>query len=423
MPPRKKLPLKDKEILERYNAGESTMELAAVCGCSNVSIGRRIRQSGGKLRSFSECRQKKLPLTDSEIMERYNTGENTIELANVCECCSETISKAIKRAGGGLRTKSEYQLKTTSEMEAEMRKRYDAGARAVDLAQEYNVDQSTVYYAIERAAGTIRSHGESQSKKLPLVDEEITNRYDAGETPKELGEACGCSECPILKAIKRAGGRLRTISEAKIKALPITDKELRKRYEDGENASELAEEYGCYPPKICRAIKRAGGILRDNGEAHYKKLPFTEVEVRKLYESGKTSRELAEICGCSSPMIGDVVRRAGGEMRDIIGENSHLWKGGVSFEPYCHKFNKRFKESIREKFGRVCFLCPTTEEENGRKLNVHHVNYNKDCLCDDSECEFVPLCDSCHSKTNHNQDYWESYIMAALWYRGLKNGL
>lgn len=95
-------------------------------------------------------------------------------------------------------------------------------------------------------------------------------------------------------------------------------------------------------------------------------------------------------------------------------DNNASWKGGISFEPYCPKFNKPFKESVREKFGRVCFLCPTTEEENGEKLSVHHVNYNKDCLCDDSVCEFVPLCNKCHSKTNHNRDYWENMIMQKL---------
>ena len=96
------------------------------------------------------------------------------------------------------------------------------------------------------------------------------------------------------------------------------------------------------------------------------------------------------------------------------GEKNPMWKGGVSFEPYCPKFNEAFKESIREKFNRTCFLCPTTEAENGRKLSIHHVNYNKDCLCDDSDCEFVPLCSRCHTKTNHNRTYWENLIMDKL---------
>jgi len=99
---------------------------------------------------------------------------------------------------------------------------------------------------------------------------------------------------------------------------------------------------------------------------------------------------------------------------NLRGKNACNWKGGISFEPYCHKFNDAFKESIREKFGRVCFLCPTTEEENGRKLSVHHVSYLKDCLCDDSDCEFVPLCMRCHGKTNHDREYWEKTIMEKL---------
>lgn len=96
------------------------------------------------------------------------------------------------------------------------------------------------------------------------------------------------------------------------------------------------------------------------------------------------------------------------------GENASNWNGGSSFEPYCPKFDEKFKESIREKFGRVCFLCPTTEEENGKKLSVHHINYNKDCLCDDSDCRFVPLCMRCHGKTNHDREHWENLIMEKL---------
>jgi len=98
----------------------------------------------------------------------------------------------------------------------------------------------------------------------------------------------------------------------------------------------------------------------------------------------------------------------------MVGENAPGWKGGISFEPYCHKFNEKFKESIREMFGRVCFLCLMTEEENGRKLGVHHVYYNKSCLCDDVKCEFVPLCVPCHAKTNHDREYWVTLIMENL---------
>ena len=110
--------------------------------------------------------------------------------------------------------------------------------------------------------------------------------------------------------------------------------------------------------------------------------------------------------------------------RNQRGENNPAWKGGVSFEPYCEKFNDAFKEKIRNKFDRTCFLCNRTEEEIMKemesdnkeihRLSVHHVNYNKNCLCNDSECEFVPLCISCHIKTNTDRKYWETFLMKKL---------
>jgi hypothetical protein len=97
------------------------------------------------------------------------------------------------------------------------------------------------------------------------------------------------------------------------------------------------------------------------------------------------------------------------------GDKNRRWKGGISFEPYCVKFNNAFKDYIRAKFGYRCFLCPTTQAENGNKLSVHHVNYNKDCGGDgDKTCNFVPLCRSCHTKTNTNRDYWQKIITDKL---------
>lgn len=101
------------------------------------------------------------------------------------------------------------------------------------------------------------------------------------------------------------------------------------------------------------------------------------------------------------------------------GKKNPNWKNGASFEPYCYKFNEQFKQYIRTKFGNVCFLCGKTEEENGKHLCVHHVDYRKSCGCvntkeekksDDSSCQFVPLCISCNSKVNFNRDLWERRI-------------
>jgi len=93
-----------------------------------------------------------------------------------------------------------------------------------------------------------------------------------------------------------------------------------------------------------------------------------------------------------------------------MGDKSHLWKGGISFEPYCEKFNRPFKERVRKFFERTCVECGKTEEESGRKSDVHHVNFDKQTCCNDSKPLYVALCHSCHLKTNHNRAYWEKHF-------------
>ncbi len=97
------------------------------------------------------------------------------------------------------------------------------------------------------------------------------------------------------------------------------------------------------------------------------------------------------------------------------GELSGNWKGGVSFEPYCSKFNKRLKERVRERDGRVCQICRRTEKENGKKLAVHHIHYDKENCYPD----LIALCAECSTKVNFNREYFEDLFMENLRLRGM----
>lgn len=95
------------------------------------------------------------------------------------------------------------------------------------------------------------------------------------------------------------------------------------------------------------------------------------------------------------------------------GEKSWNWKGGSSFEPYCPKFNNQLKERIRDRDDRTCQLCGV--KENGQKLSVHHIHYDKpNCNPD-----LISLCHVCHTKVNHNREHWEQYFTDLLLKRGL----
>lgn len=97
-------------------------------------------------------------------------------------------------------------------------------------------------------------------------------------------------------------------------------------------------------------------------------------------------------------------------------ENHPNWQGGISFLPYCYKFDNEMKESIREQYGRVCFICGKTEIANGAKLSVHHTDYNKEQGCNGHDWKLIPLCKVCHGKCHGaaNRNYWESFVVSKL---------
>ena len=91
----------------------------------------------------------------------------------------------------------------------------------------------------------------------------------------------------------------------------------------------------------------------------------------------------------------------------IRGPTHPAWKGGLSFEPYCPKWNKDLRIRIRAWFNYECIICNKTTKENKSELCCHHVEYNKQACCDGKLVHFAALCRSCHNKTNNNRERWE----------------
>lgn len=88
------------------------------------------------------------------------------------------------------------------------------------------------------------------------------------------------------------------------------------------------------------------------------------------------------------------------------GENNPIWKGGISYEPYCPKFDKAKREEVRNEWGHICAGCGKTEHENRYKLGVHHIDYDKEQGCNGKDFFLIPLCTSCHGKSNQNRALW-----------------
>lgn len=96
------------------------------------------------------------------------------------------------------------------------------------------------------------------------------------------------------------------------------------------------------------------------------------------------------------------------------GENSPNWKGGISFEPYCPKFNADLKRRARDYFDNRCILCGKHRNEQDQELSVHHVEYDKNACCNGKPVHFAALCKNCHSKTHNNRNRWEKMLHVVI---------
>ena len=87
------------------------------------------------------------------------------------------------------------------------------------------------------------------------------------------------------------------------------------------------------------------------------------------------------------------------------GQDSSQWRGGLSFEPYGHEFNRQLKQAVRQRDNLTCQLCGRAE--NGQAHIAHHINYIK---TDNNPDNLITLCRECHSKTNFRRSYWQMVL-------------
>lgn len=190
---------------------------------------------------------------------------------------------------------------------------------------------------------------------------------------------------------------------------------------------------------LLNGLTRSCGCLRvDSSKKRFKKdltgMRFGRLTVIKESEK-KSSKRTCWVCKCdcgntaivavsnllngNTKSCGCIQKEKARKHMSIlrptqVNENHPNWRGGASKLPYCYKFNKKLKDNIRNNYGNVCFICGKTSEENGVELSVHHIDYNKNQGCDGHNWKLVPLCISCHAKTNHKRFIWNFLLRYKL---------
>lgn len=164
--------------------------------------------------------------------------------------------------------------------------------------------------------------------------------------------------------------------------------------------------------------KRRGipsGMLGKHQTEHQKQTASLTHKNRKVSE--ETKQKLSRINSERCNLIPwDKLSIEQKEKIKHFGKENGNWQGGLSFLPYCSKFNEELKESIRIRDNYQCqnLCCKLTQQESillyNQSLHVHHVHYDKqNCYPD-----LIALCLRCNINANFNRKFYEKLYMNIL---------
>lgn len=277
-----------------------------------------------------------------------------------------------------------------------------------------------------------------------LFDQYVTQGKSSGKIAKEIG----CGSSTVQHWLRRHEIPIRDCSSSKLKLssqiLENKDWLYDQYIVQKKSASKISKEIGCQQETVSRYLHKFEIPIRTqseeiSGERHplFGK-HFSEESKRKISiantghkSSDETRKKISEATsGINNPRYGATItpeqrQKQSESMKKFyqehpevlimqsenrIGELASNWRGGISFEPYCPKFNQDLKERVRTFFDNACITCGKTAKENGKALSVHHVEYDKSACCDGEPVHFAAMCHRCHSKTNFDRERWEAMM-------------
>jgi hypothetical protein len=185
----------------------------------------------------------------------------------------------------------------------------------------------------------------------------------------------------------------------------LKEKISKEQTERMKDPVHLAKLKGTYSSPAYHQRKRNATLKKNREDPEYR---------AKQIAANRKKAEDPEFCKKLSRKVKEkydndfdwTVRR----LESLIGG---LWYGCVRYYDYpiyCEKFTLEFKERVRAYWNYTCAGCEKLQSDNnGKRLSIHHVHYDKQMCCNGSLKDVVPLCSDCHNKTlvGKNKPMWE----------------
>jgi hypothetical protein len=161
----------------------------------------------------------------------------------------------------------------------------------------------------------------------------LRTRYEAGETVSDIAASIGYSAAYVYDLLSEAGTVMRRSGPPPTWHPPgyaertKRDAEILQRYQDGETSRELGRALGISKATVQRVVRKAG-IARPPGRRLSENATALAAQIVDDYESGKTMAVIAESTGMSVSFVKDVLIRHDIEIRP---RNSDPFRGLNAF--------------------------------------------------------------------------------------------
>lgn len=182
-------------------AGATQTQAAKAAGLSKAQVSRLVRGATSGRTPLPPAVYLSATLPAAEICVRYQAGESTNQLAKVYGCSNTTIIGILKRHDVPRRVGRTVELPVPDE---ELARRYlEERMELQQLAEELGVKPNLVSRRVA-AAGVKVPVGH---RRMDLPDVEIVRRYKAGESANRIAKSYGVSHVTVMRRVREDRSR------------------------------------------------------------------------------------------------------------------------------------------------------------------------------------------------------------------------
>lgn len=225
---------------------------------------------------------------------RYEKWKPTEVVAPMVVATPRTRTGRKSRATGKPRYRPERKdIGATDEQLAE---RYRAGETAAHIAADLGCDATTVASRLRGAGVEIR--------KRSIDADEVMRLYAAGLSARAIARAVGASHKGVQRVIVRSGGTIRGVG-GRLSVDPPPLDVLKREYAAGDGISILAARHRVSRSYIDSTLKAAGVEFRPPGGMTGKNRTNAHLdgEVARLLAAGHLQQEVADQLGVSTSWV------------------------------------------------------------------------------------------------------------------------